>query len=274
MKKTYTFILTFFIALAAFSQTQIENSDLEDWAIVDYESTSYQEPIPWTVGNICASFGGTAQCQVAGFKTTDAARGSFAMQVFSSGFGLGGILDYPFTDAPTSFEIMLKADIAQNEAASVLVILHNTPIFETEEADYAGIGEITVASSSSTFSKYQGNILYTGAGYQYISIVVMVDSEDPETPSSVTFDDFNLVYNITGRNEANDDDLFLSSTLITNSLDFAEEISSFELLNLHGTIVLKGNQQNNSVAGVSEGMYILKAVTRSGEIKTYRVIKR
>lgn len=275
MKKIYTLASIMAFTSLTYGQAQLPNASLDNWTVETYETTTYEDPTSWSSGNICASLLGNDECSVAATKSTDASAGTYAAKVVDDGvFGLN-LLDYSFTDAPTSIEFKIKKNLLVGDTAEISFYLHKGSVFD-DNIIGDGVAEVTGVNNS--YATLKVNINYRGDKSQIdqLSLIISV-TEDVETNMSyILVDDFKLNYGPVGLAEKTAvKTISVNPNPVLNVVNFNEELTQFDILSVSGQVVKTGaNTESVDVSTLTQGIYVLKGTNSEGELVTSRFVKK
>lgn len=279
MKKTYLITSLLGLTSLTFSQAQLPNSSFDNWEDIPYESISYESPNSWNPGSICASVslgdGGTEKCSVASTKSSDSNTGDFAAKIVDDGaFGLN-LLDYSFTDAPTSMELKVKKSLLVGDSAEVKIFLHKGSVFND---NVIGEGIVKLGGISSVYETINVSIDYSGDKLliDSMSVIISVSEDGETTNSSILVDDIKLVYGAVGLAEKSTvKTISINPNPASNVVNFNEELAQFDILSLDGEVVVTGIKvESVDISALNKGMYILKGTDSNGELVASRFVKR
>ncbi|PWL29560.1 MAG: hypothetical protein DCO96_07320 [Fluviicola sp. XM-24bin1] len=297
-------------SFCGFAQTQIGNSDFEQWEAV----SSGEEPVNWnSFMTASGSFNSFADAQVA--QDTDVrpgTSGTTSARIWSrdAGFGvtangnltlgqvnMGAIVasdpanhnitrtgdaefSEAFTDMPDSIVFWVKYEAqGSQEQARMKATLHDDYDYRDPE-DVASSAEV-VATAEMNFSPTDWVRMavafdYSGPASNVAYILVTFASNatpgggDPN--DQVWIDDIELIYNNNGLSEGNEFPVNLFMNNETNELNFQVEgePAQFEVIDMTGAVVLSGETSPSVAFDAPTGIYMVNVLV-GNESKRFKV---
>jgi hypothetical protein len=216
MKNILLSLMLFTICSVKAQNQNLTNGGFESWTDVNV----YQLLDNWFTFNQYAVWG-SSTTPVA--KVTDAHSGNFAAKISSfvmfSGSGnpidtiQGGILygDFdiagggspgvPFQSRPDSIVGYYKSNLLSGDSAMIQVLLGNSPSTSTNQTGFC-FGYIT--QNASTYTRFSFPIIYDPAitiAPDTLFLAIGLGSQNFNLASTITVDDIQFVYNVTGVDE-------------------------------------------------------------------------
>ncbi|GAL83890.1 hypothetical protein MYP_1118 [Sporocytophaga myxococcoides] len=267
MKKQLLFIASLFAAFNLSAQTQLPNSNFEEWS-TDEESES-EQPTSWLPATDCD----VTPCLVYSEKTTDSHSGSavkiITLKDSESGEVSSSVLGafvFPFADKPTKVTFWYKS----SATAGATIQLNTGNIFAPVTVGQ-GIG---IFSASTEFKKAEFDVTYSSEDAPLFVIfgVSLADDEISET-DYIIIDDVQLVYDVTSISNKQMADL-VGSNIVTNSLNLKSNVDELYVYNSSGILALSAaNTQNADFSSLPEGLYMV-TLKKGNSVGTMKVIKK